>query len=474
MADDGQGFVCKWEDFSLNASTILKEIQARSDYCDAKLICSDSNGQALTGHRVILASFSTVFEDMFDQLGGTQFVTNSSIYLRGINAEDLSSILDFIYQGEVTVPEERMSTFLSAAEDLRIVGIYQQSGPEEPRPQKKESKKERYENMNQDMNGDGKSFNKYSQALKKEFQQSLKRGASRSDGVILEEMNGNDFDPSNSDFPMIPNIKSDPDFRGLDAVIKNEVILEALDDNGMANGFELDLNSAGADRMNGMDFDASLTPDGATSLGGGLDEDYSNPPEPAMNEEPKQSLAKCKLCGKIGRKDKIKKHMKDVHFPKPKDALGNTAPDPKEIPSNFSRDNIEFFDHPAHWNPQWNKMIMSQDTLPHKWMIKHGKTWLEYLPNEEDISQSRMRCRICFQYGNDHEYGRQRQEKQKGLNTFSPLLLEEGDLKANSELNRKMLQHHVNSDFHRYTVDHCSHKRKALRDGTLGSSMNAY
>lgn len=456
-----QGFVCKWEDFSLNASTILKEIQARSDYCDAKLICSDSNGQALTGHRVILASFSTVFEDMFDQLGGTQFVTNSSIYLRGIEAADLSSILDFIYQGEVTVPEERMSTFLAAAEDLRIVGIYQQNGAEEKQPSKRDSSSKK-----EHASGDNKNYNKFSQALKKEFQQSLKRGGGRSDGVILEEMNGNEFDASNREYQsLMPNIKLDPDFA---AVVKNEVILEALDDNGMANGFELELNGTGADNM---DFDHRLTQDDG-GMNGGMDEEY-NPPEPAVTQEQKQSLAKCKLCGKIGRKDKIKRHMKDIHFPKPKDGLGainSSADSSATIPGNFSRDNIEFFDHPAHWNPEWNKEVMHQEALPHKWIIKHGKSWLEYLPNQEDPNQSKVRCRICFQYGNDHEYGRQRTDK-KGLNCFSPLLLEEGDLKSNAELNRKMLQHHVNSDFHRYTVDHCSHKRKAMRDGTLGGSM---
>merc|ERR1719167_1577155 len=214
---------------------------------------------------------------------------------------------------------------------------------------------------------------------------------------------------------MHSGVKSDPEFS---AVIKNEVILEALDDNGMANGYEYDLNSAGAVRL---DFEAAaqLAQDDAPSMRGGMDEDYDNPPEPDVSEKPKQSLAKCKLCGKIGQKDRIKKHMKDVHFPKPKDALGNTAPDPKEIPANFSRDNIEYFDHPAHWNPAWNKMIMGQELLPQKWMIKHGKTWLEYLPNEADLSQSRVRCRICFQYGNDHEYGRTRNDKKRIKQSFS-------------------------------------------------------
>ena len=46
------------------------------------------------------------------------------IYLRGAQHEDLALVLDFIYQGEVAVPKERIQSFIALGEDLKVQGLF--------------------------------------------------------------------------------------------------------------------------------------------------------------------------------------------------------------------------------------------------------------------------------------------------------------------------------------------------------------
>ena len=57
------------------------------------------------------------------------------IYLRGIRFEDLLACLDFMYQGEVSVAQEDLNSFLAAAEELQVRGLTQEA------VKKKESEK---------------------------------------------------------------------------------------------------------------------------------------------------------------------------------------------------------------------------------------------------------------------------------------------------------------------------------------------
>ena len=69
-------------------------------------------------HKFILSACSTVFRNIL-----TSSPHNSSIYLRGINHEELDSILQFIYLGEATLYHERMNEFLDVAKNLDIKEI---------------------------------------------------------------------------------------------------------------------------------------------------------------------------------------------------------------------------------------------------------------------------------------------------------------------------------------------------------------
>ena len=70
----------------------------------------------LQEHKVILASVSPVFKDMLKKHGSQKANNNTVLFLRGIHYRDLSTVLDFIYQGEAHIDEARLNSFLSVAE----------------------------------------------------------------------------------------------------------------------------------------------------------------------------------------------------------------------------------------------------------------------------------------------------------------------------------------------------------------------
>ena len=90
---------------------ILKEDK---DFADVTLACKD--GKRVEAHKVILASSSLVFKEILKENKHAHPV----IYMKGICADDLLAIIEFIYCGQTSVQEEDLSNFLAIAEDLKL------------------------------------------------------------------------------------------------------------------------------------------------------------------------------------------------------------------------------------------------------------------------------------------------------------------------------------------------------------------
>jgi len=124
-----ENFCLRWNDFEANVSGAFRDLRAESDFFDVTLGCSDSNGRSLQAHKVILSACSSFFKGMLRQ----QATHNPAhphpyIYLRGVSFCDLSSVLDFMYHGEVNVAQEDLNSFLAVAEELQIKGLTNKDG----------------------------------------------------------------------------------------------------------------------------------------------------------------------------------------------------------------------------------------------------------------------------------------------------------------------------------------------------------
>ena len=62
------------------------------------------------------------------------------LYLKDVKFVDLVNVLDFIYHGEVKIAQEKVNSFLSVAEGLKIKGLTQTNARPAPPPQPEDDK----------------------------------------------------------------------------------------------------------------------------------------------------------------------------------------------------------------------------------------------------------------------------------------------------------------------------------------------
>jgi len=111
-------FVLKWENFSPTVTASFQEIRKESSLFDINLLVGT---RALCAHRLVLSACSPVFRSIIRDITSP----NPFIYLKGVRYEILTSILDFMYQGEVSVTQEDLTPFLDLAEELQVRGLTQ-------------------------------------------------------------------------------------------------------------------------------------------------------------------------------------------------------------------------------------------------------------------------------------------------------------------------------------------------------------
>ena len=104
----------KWKDFSPNVKSRLSDVIKEQSFCDVTLVSDDQ--KPFQAHRYVLSTFSPVLRDIL--LNNPH--SHPLIYLRGVNHQELDSILQFIYFGKTWVDHSHIKKFAEAAKDLQI------------------------------------------------------------------------------------------------------------------------------------------------------------------------------------------------------------------------------------------------------------------------------------------------------------------------------------------------------------------
>merc|ERR1719220_2294833 len=89
---------------------------------DVTVLCED--GTRFAAHRLILAACSSFFKQIFLSNENTP----AWIYLKGVESLMLGFLLEFVYVGEVEVPEQFLAKFLETAGELKIKGLAKYAG----------------------------------------------------------------------------------------------------------------------------------------------------------------------------------------------------------------------------------------------------------------------------------------------------------------------------------------------------------
>ena len=107
----------KWNDFQENLNSSFEVLRNDQDFADVALVSED--GTQIMTHKVILASSSPFFMEMLKK----NKHPHPLIFMRGLKAEDLVAMVDFLYFGEANVNQESLDVFLGLAEELKLKGL---------------------------------------------------------------------------------------------------------------------------------------------------------------------------------------------------------------------------------------------------------------------------------------------------------------------------------------------------------------
>merc|ERR1712126_757327 len=96
---------------------MLHEMMKSNELTDVTLVCDDK--KQFKAHKNVLSACSSVFKSIINDLPQN----NSVIYLRGIQHQEVETILEFMYLGVATFYQERTNEFLNVAKNLEIKEI---------------------------------------------------------------------------------------------------------------------------------------------------------------------------------------------------------------------------------------------------------------------------------------------------------------------------------------------------------------
>ena len=116
--ENSEDLSVQWDGFSENLSSYFRSLREDTEFTDVTLVC-EYGQQRVEAHKMILAGSSPVFHNLF--AGNRQMC--QVVYLRGVQLNDLAAVLDYIYLGEASLPQEELQSLLEEC-DLKVKEIH--------------------------------------------------------------------------------------------------------------------------------------------------------------------------------------------------------------------------------------------------------------------------------------------------------------------------------------------------------------
>lgn len=113
---DEEHFSLKWNNFHLNIQSVFSSLLAKENLVDVTLACE---GKKLRCHKIVLSAGSAYFEDLFT----SEDHRPSVVFLKGVEFAHLQAVVQFMYCGEVEVPQQEFPSLMQLAMELRVKGL---------------------------------------------------------------------------------------------------------------------------------------------------------------------------------------------------------------------------------------------------------------------------------------------------------------------------------------------------------------
>ena len=110
-------FLITVDDFHRNICRTFSSLRKEEDFFDVTLVSDD--GVHILAHKVVLSASSEFFQASFKKADHPK----PMLFFSGIPSNLLTSIVDFIYNGEVEILKENLKPFFDVAERFKMDGI---------------------------------------------------------------------------------------------------------------------------------------------------------------------------------------------------------------------------------------------------------------------------------------------------------------------------------------------------------------
>ncbi|XP_050430027.1 sex determination protein fruitless-like isoform X4 [Adelges cooleyi] len=124
MAGDNQHFCLRWNNHQSTLISVFDTLLESGTLVDCTLA---AEGQYLKAHKVVLSACSPYLELLLSQ----HYEKHPIVILKDVKFQELKSMMDYMYRGEVNISQDQLSTFLKAAESLQIKGLTDGGGNED-------------------------------------------------------------------------------------------------------------------------------------------------------------------------------------------------------------------------------------------------------------------------------------------------------------------------------------------------------
>ncbi|XP_056632562.1 zinc finger and BTB domain-containing protein 17-like isoform X1 [Diorhabda sublineata] len=115
-AMSSQRFCLRWNNHQSNLLSVFDQLLHDESFVDVTLAVE---GQLLKAHKMVLSACSPYFQALFINHPDKHPI----VILKDVPYNDMRCLLDFMYRGEVSVDQDRLTAFLRVAESLRIKGL---------------------------------------------------------------------------------------------------------------------------------------------------------------------------------------------------------------------------------------------------------------------------------------------------------------------------------------------------------------
>ena len=126
----GQKLFLKWNDYNTSLLNTFQSLRQERDFIDVTLISDDEI--KLQAHKVVLSACSPFFRNVLRHSSNSD---HPLLFLSGVQSPELQLVLEYVYNGEVKLKEDKLSKFLEATSKLKISGLSEPQPISPPTPE---------------------------------------------------------------------------------------------------------------------------------------------------------------------------------------------------------------------------------------------------------------------------------------------------------------------------------------------------